>query len=154
MRWRFGNFSLNHINVVLTEDRFVGWLDRTGYIAVYLDLTRLDNFVADTNQAIGGSRTLVPDVLTNGTNLDEPHLGKSLRVNGGTINLPLDANWEIGDEFEFIQTGTTATTIQWAGQTIRKRNASGATITIPGVECNVVIVKKMAAGIAYAFGDV
>lgn len=62
-----------------------------------------------------GSQELLNAVIANNTTLDASHIGRVVQVNGGTINLPADADWGIGDEITMIVVGTNPTTINGNG---------------------------------------
>jgi hypothetical protein len=101
---------------------------------------------------ISGSRAVVPGTIADGTTLGATHIGRSILINGGTINLPPDVNWPLYAEIEFQVVGTNATTFQWAGNSIITADSGAATIqVVAGIVCSAGIFKKTAAGIAQLF---
>ena len=104
------------------------------------------------SNSIVGSRAVVASTLADGTTLGTTHLGRAVKVNGGTINLPADANWAVNEEIEFIVVGTSPTILQWTGNAIVAPDTGSATAQVIGGGIgNAAIVKKMAAGVAYLF---
>jgi hypothetical protein len=115
--------------------------------------------IGSTTQNTGAFTTLTASqkvfgsTLTDGTTLTiADHSGSMLPINGGTINLPTDANFLADREFTFLVVGANATLISWAGNSIINVGvSSGSTQTIAGGAGGVAVIKKGTTGIAYLF---
>ena len=100
--------------------------------------------------SLSGSRSIVPGTLADGTTLSlAMHGGRCVQINGGTIGLPADANWSVGDEFELISVGTNPTTLAWTGNLILTSTSSAASQVVSGLQADSLRVKKISAGVAY-----
>jgi hypothetical protein len=106
----------------------------------------------DQLASLTSSKALVTAIIPGGTTLTKAaHIGKTLKINGGTINLPADADWDVGDEVWFSVVGTNATTINGNGATINLGPVGlFSTAIIAGTAGQHAWFKKMGANEVFA----
>jgi len=101
---------------------------------------------------LASSKTLL-GVIPDGTTLVRAtHIGRSLQVDGGTITIPADANWQTGDEFEVLVVGTNATTIAGNGANIYYYGGGPfPSVIMGGTSATRATFKKLGTNVVHAY---
>jgi hypothetical protein len=112
-----------------------------------------DKTLSPNFSSLTASRSCVPGTIADGTTLTKAlHVGNVVFISGGTVNLPLDTDWGLYDEIEFISVGITPTVLQWTGFSIVAQDVGSASSQVVGGALAAgAIVKKIASGVAYLF---